>query len=172
MELNDIVRTRRAVRAYLPDLVPESALKRIFENTHLAPSANNAQPWHFCVVGNQALKLQIVKLTFGHAFLGKAPLVIICCGKSYPSPYSWLGDKMYLVDCAIAMDHFALAARNEGLGTCWIGDFDQEALKKLIKIPRGYDVIMLTPLGRPANPNAFRETRARRSLEGMVTELR
>ncbi len=171
MEFNDVVRTRRTVRAYLPAPVSAITLRRIFDNVRAAPSANNAQPWHFYVVSNPALKLQIAKLAFSHKFIAGAPLVIICCGRGYLNPYGWIGDRMFLVDCAIAMDHLTLAARNEGLGTCWISDFNHEALKKLIKIPAGYEAMMLTPLGRPANPQAFRETRVRRTMESMLTEL-
>jgi nitroreductase len=171
MEFNDVVRTRRTVRAYMPEPVPKTTLQRIFENVRVAPSANNTQPWHFYVIGRPDLKLQIAKLAFSHKFVATAPLIIICCGKSYLNPYGWIGDKMFLIDCAIAMDHLTLAARNEGLGTCWISDFNHEGIKKLINIPKGYEIVMLTPLGRPVDQQAFRATRIRRTMESMVTEL-
>ena len=171
MEFNDVVRTRRTVRAYMSESVPVNTLRRIFENVRVAPSANNTQPWHFCVIERSDIRIQIAKLAFSHKFIADAPLIIICCGKSYLNPYGWIGDKMFLIDCAIAMDHLTLAARNEGLGTCWISDLNHEGIKKLVKIPIGYEVVMLTPLGRPANQNAFRETRIRRTKESMITEL-
>ena len=171
MELNDVIRTRRTVRAYTPEAIPAAVVRRVFENVRLAPSANNAQPWHFYLIKKPEIRLKIGQLAFSHKFIAKAPLIIICCGKSYLNPYSWIGNKMYLIDCAIAIDHLTLAARNEGLGTCWISDFDNDAIKKLLKIPKGYEVIMLTPLGRPADQNAFRETRIRRTTESIMTEV-
>jgi len=169
MEFNNVVRTRRAVRAYLSDEVPANVFRRIFENVRVAPSANNAQPWHFVVIKRPDLKLKIARLAFSHKFIAQAPLIIICCGKSYANPYGWIGNKMFLLDCAAAMDHLTLTARNEGLGTCWISDFNHEGIKKLIKIPKGYEMVMLTPLGRPVDRNVFRETRLRRGMESMLT---
>ena len=171
MELQNAIRTRRSVRLYLSDAVPPGILKRIFECVRMAPSANNTQPWHFYVIREPALKSKIAKMSFGHRFLAQAPLIVVCCGKSYAAPYSWLGAQMYLLDCAAAIDHLTLAARNEGLGTCWISDFDQDGIKRLLTLPAGYDVIMLTPLGWPATENFFKETRVRRPLQNMVTEI-
>lgn len=171
MEFNEVVYTRRSVRAYRADPVPETALRRILDSARLAPSANNTQPWHFYVVRKDNLKLQIAKLAYGQMFIAEAPLVIVCCGKPYTDRYSWIGNKMYLIDCTIAFDHLTLAARNEGLGTCWIGAFDHEDIKEKLKIPEGLDVIMLTPLGYPSSENAFHETQNRRPLERIMTEL-
>lgn len=171
MELQAVMRTRRSVRAYLPAAIAADKLKRIFENVQMAPSANNMQPWYFYLVRQPDLKRQIARLTFGHRFIAQAPLTVLCCGKSYPASYSWIGRNLYLIDCAIAMDHLTLAARNEGLGTCWIGDFDQDGIRKLLKLPAGQDVIMLSPLGQPADQNAFRPTQRRRPLASIVSEL-
>jgi nitroreductase len=71
---------------------------------------------------------------------------------------------MYIVDVTIAVDHLTLAARNEGLGTCWIGAFDRDALKALLKIPKDHDPIVLTPLGYPSTERAFHATLSRKSL--------
>lgn len=171
MEFNEVIRTRRRVRAYRPDPIPEAILRRILDNARLAPSGNNRQPWHFYVVRKPDLKQQIARLACGQMFIAEAPLVIACCGKRYPNSYGWLGDKAYLIDCTIAFDHLTLTARNEGLGTCWIGAFDHEGVKEKLKIPAGLDVIMLTPLGYPSDTNAFHETRNRHPLEGIMTEL-
>jgi len=78
---------------------------------------------------------------------------------------------MYLVDCAIAIDHLTLATRNEGLGTCWIGAFDHDGVKRVVKVPAGYDVIMLVPIGYPASAKAFRDSASRHSLQTIVSGL-
>jgi nitroreductase len=146
-------------------------LERVLETTRMAPSANNVQPWHFIVVKDAAKRRQLAELAAGQTFVGEPPVVLICCGRRYVDQWSWLGPHMYLVDCAIAIDHLTLAARNEGLGACWIGAFDHEGVKKAVPIPPGHDVVMLIPLGYPASRSAFHETRSRRALRETVSGL-
>ena len=171
MELTEVLKTRRSVRAYKPDPVPDDVVKKVLDCTRLAPSANNVQPWHFIVVKDKAKRRELARLASGQTFVGEAPVVIVCCGKRYSDPYSWIGNNMYLVDCSIAIDHLTLAARDEGLGTCWIGAFDHDGIKRTIDVPDGYDVIMLMPVGYPASENAFHETQARHSFKKIVSGL-
>lgn len=171
MEFAEVLKTRRSVRAYKPDPIPDEVLRRILDYTRLAPSANNVQPWHFVVIRDAVKRKEIAKLAAGQSFVGEAPIIIACCGKRYTDRYSWINDNMYLVDCTIAIDHLTLAARNEGLGTCWIGAFDHEGIKRAVDIPAGYDVIMLIPVGYPASEGAFRETGSRHLLEKIVSGL-
>jgi len=171
MDFTTVVRTRRSVRSYKPDPIPEDALRRVLEAARMAPSANNVQPWHFIVVRDAAKRRELAKLAAGQSFVGEAPVVIVCCGKRYKDRYSWLGDSMYLVDCTIAIDHLTLAARNEGLGTCWIGAFDHEGVKQAAPVPAGHDVVMLMPVGYPASQKAFGETGSRHSLASVVSNL-
>jgi nitroreductase len=171
MEFSEVVGTRRSVRAYKPDPVPDEVLRRVLDGARMAPSANNLQPWHFIVVRDQTTRRNLADLAAGQTFVGQAPVIIVCCGKRYTDRYSWLRENMYLVDCTIAIDHLTLAARNERLGTCWIGAFDHERVKEAAKVPDGYDVIMLMPVGYPASPGAFRGTTSRRALEEIVSGL-
>ena len=169
MEFTTVLRTRRSVRGYKADPVPDEILGRVLEGARMAPSANNVQPWHFVVVRDAAKRRELAELAAGQSFVGEAPVVIVCCGKRYTDRYSWIHDNMYLVDCAIAIDHLTLAARNEGLGTCWIGAFDHDGVKRAVDVPAGYDVLMLIPVGFPARQSAFRETESRKSLNEIVT---
>ena len=171
MEFAEVLKTRRSVRAYKPDPIPEEVLRRVLDCTRLAPSANNVQPWHFVVIRDAAKRRAIAKLASGQSFIGEAPVIIVCCGRRYTDRYSWISDNMYLVDCTIAIDHLTLAARNEGLGTCWIGAFNHDGIKRAVDIPTGYDVIMLMPVGYPDSEGAFRETGSRDLLEKIVSGL-
>ncbi|MBN1673404.1 MAG: nitroreductase family protein [Kiritimatiellae bacterium] len=170
MEFTEVVKTRRSVRSYKPDPIPDAVLARVLEAARMAPSANNVQPWHFVIVTDAARRARLGKLASGQTFVGEAPVVVVCCGKRYRDHYSWLADNMYVVDCTIAIDHLTLAARNEGLGTCWIGAFDHEGVKGAVPVPKGHDVLMLTPLGYPASSRAFRETSARKPLRDITTQ--
>lgn len=79
-----------------------------------------------------------------------------------------MGDMSMLVDVTISFTHLILAARAEGLGTCWIGDFDNKTVKKFLKIPRDINVVAITPLGYPRD-ETFPEPGARKSLDNIVS---
>jgi nitroreductase len=171
MEFLEVVQTRRSVRAYKPDPIRIDVLRRVFDAARAAPSANNEQPWLFLLIKDAAQRRRLAELAADQMFIAEAPVVVVCCGRRYVDRWSWIGPHMYLVDCAIAMDHLTLAARDAGLGTCWIGAFDHEAIKQAVPVPPGHDVVMLTPLGYPAARDAFHESRTRRPLSDIAPGL-
>lgn len=173
MDFTEVIRTRRSIRSYSDQPVPEDALKRVLEAAHVAPSANNTQPWHYIVVRDTEKRQALAQLSANQDFVAEAPVVIVCVGKRYHDRWSWIGENMYLVDCAISLDHLTLAARNEGLGTCWIGAIgaaSQQGMQKLLKIPQGQAVFMLTPLGYPRNSRAFKPVSGRMPFDQMVSQ--
>jgi nitroreductase len=139
-EVFDAIRKRHSVRAYLPDEVPKEKIQRILEAARLAPSAGNAQPWHFIVVKDQQKRKMLSKGRFAK-FLVESPVVIVGCGDRKASP-NW-----YAVDTTIAMQNMVLTATSEGLGTCWIGSFNENQVKKLLSIPERFKVIALIAIG-------------------------
>ncbi|MFO7638120.1 MAG: nitroreductase family protein [bacterium] len=151
MDFYDVVRKRLSVRAYRPDPVPEEALARILEAGRLAPSAKNLQPWKFIIVTDPRQRELLVPACRGQKFLAEAPLVICACAVS---EQAWAGMGGYwsaeAVDVTIALEHMILAAAAEGLGTCWIGAFIEEEVRKVLDIPEGVKPIALTPVGYPA----------------------
>ena len=170
MEFYEVIRTRRSVRSYKPDPIPEEVLKRILEAARIAPSGSNRQPWKFILVKDEELKKKVAECCHGQMFIAEAPIVIVACG--YNIHYNrggYMGDLSMLVDVSIAMTHLILAARAEGLGTCWIGAFDNECLKKLLKIPEDVNVVAITPLGYPKDPTAFKEPSYRKPLEEIIS---
>ena len=168
MDFEEVIKTRRSVRSYREDPVPDDVLERVLGAAQSAPSANNVQPWRYIVVTDEETRGEIADISFNQAFIAEAPVVIVCCGKNYHDSYSWLADNMFLVDSTISFDHLTLAARNEGLGTCWIGAFDHPQLKELLDVPTGYDIVVLTPLGYPKSGSAFRPASNRKSLSEIV----
>jgi nitroreductase len=173
VEFCEVIETRRSVRAYRPDPVPDSVLDLILEAARIAPSGSNRQPWRFIVVSDAQARKELVPLCEDQGFVGEAPIVIAACG--FDIKYnrgSWMGNGSMLVDVAIAMDHLTLAARNEGLGTCWIGSFDNEGIKSFLGIPKTVQVVALTPLGYPKDVGVFRPTDARKSIDEIVCRER
>lgn len=149
MEFEDVIKTRRSIRRYKKKEIPDDILKKILEGAQVAPSGNNRQPWYFIVVREENKKRKIAEYSYNQSFIADADCVIVCCGKKYSNPYEPLGDNCYIIDTTIAVDHLILTARNYGIGSCWIGAFHPEPIKKLLGIPPDIDVLMIVPLGYP-----------------------
>jgi nitroreductase len=149
MEFYEVVSRRRSIRAYKPDPVEEDKLFRILEAARLAPSAANRQPWHFIVVRDPQKREQLRK-AYDRDWFVKAPVIIVACADPTKAWRRRDGEEYWKVDVAIAMEHLVLAAANEGLGTCWIGAFDEKAVKEVLGIPEHIRVVAMTPLGYPA----------------------
>jgi nitroreductase len=168
MDLYDVVRTRRSVRKYRPDPVPQEVLNRVLDAARIAPSGSNRQPTRLIVVTDDETKKRLVPMCHDQAFIATAPVVIIACGRDIKyNRGEWMGRCAMIVDVAIAVDHLTLAARAEGLGTCWIGSFSNAALKKFFDLPEDVDVVALIPLGYPKG-DAFTEAEGRIPLEEFV----
>ena len=168
MDFYEIIRTRRSVRSYRPDPIPEDVLERVLDAARIAPSGSNRQPWKFIVVRDEALKRELVPACDGQSFIAQAPVIICACGSNiHWNRGGYMGDSSSLIDVTIAVDHLTLAARAEGLGSCWIGAFSNEAVKKVLSIPQDIQVAALTPLGYPAG-DAFTGPGPRKHLEEIV----
>ncbi|MCM8817927.1 MAG: nitroreductase family protein [Candidatus Omnitrophica bacterium] len=169
MDFYEVIRTRRSVREYKKDQIPEEVLKKVLDSARIAPSGSNRQPWKFILIKDTERKKKMVELCEGQEFVAQAPVLIVACGKNiHYNRGKWMGDYSMIVDVAIAVDHLTLSARAEGLGTCWIGSFDNEGIKKFLNIPEDVNVVALTPLGYPKDPNVFKETKNRKKLEEII----
>lgn len=142
MEVSDAIRERRSVRSFRDQLVPDEILGKVLEAGRLAPSASNRQPWHFIVV-KDAVKREALSEGRYAKFLAKCPVVIVGCGDRVRS------EKWFPVDLAIALENMVLEATSEGLGTCWIGSFSGESVKKVLKIPEEFEVVAMLAVGYP-----------------------
>jgi len=84
-----------------------------------------------------------------NSWLKKAPIIIVACADPKLSGMR-NSIEYFMVDVAIAMEHIILAATNFGLGSCWIGSFDESRIKKVLEIPNNIRVVAMTPIGYPA----------------------
>ena len=152
MDVLEAIRARYSVRSYEDRAVEQEKLERVMEAARLAPSASNRQEWRFVLVTDRDRREQLAEAASGQKFVGLAPVVIVACAKTDGHTMR-CGQSCYPIDIAIALEHIALQAVEEGLGTCWIGSFDEEGVKKLLDIPRSDDVrvVELMPLGYPAD---------------------
>jgi nitroreductase len=170
MNVYEAIRTRRSVRRYSPRPIPDSTLARLRDALRLAPSACNFQPWRFIFVTDQELRAELGQAAHQQTFIAQAPLIVVACG--FPDrAYKGMGGHSNSVDIdvAIALDHLTLAAVAEGLGTCWIGAFDERTVKRLLEIPQEAKVVALTSLGFPESSSLIRPvTKDERKTEGEV----
>ena len=150
MSVLEAIMNRKSIRRYKNDPIPEEVLTRILEAARWAPSGKNLQPWRFIVVRDKHLRQELAVASAHQAFMAEAPVTIVACGFPEES-YAHMGRymKSWSVDVAIAVEHLMLQAQEEGLGTCWIGSFEEEEVKAILRVPEKVRVLALTPLGYP-----------------------
>jgi nitroreductase len=152
MKVMDAIRTRRSVRKYLNKPIPNEVMREMEDALRLAPSACNFQPWRFILVTDADLRQKVARAANGQMWMADAPVTIV--GIGFPDmAYKKMGGSRTAIDIdlAIAIDHLTLAAVAQGLGTCWIGAFDEAKVKDLLAIPADARIVALTPLGYPAS---------------------
>jgi nitroreductase len=117
VDLYEAIKSRYSVRSYLNKPVEQEKLDRILNAARLAPSGSNRQPWKFVVVRDAETRKKLVPACSNQEFVGQAPVVIAAVGLT-PDRIMSCGVPGDPVDVAIALEHVALAATAEGLGTC------------------------------------------------------
>ena len=152
-------------------MVSDEMLGRVLEAVRIAPSGSNRQPWRFIIVKDETIKQRLVPACGDQKWLAEAPVIVVACGQIFDyNRGSYMKDYSMLVDLSIAMTHLILAARNEGLGTCWIGFFNNAEVKKVLGVPEGWNVVGLTPLGYPeAGEKAFTDPGPRKAMQEIVS---
>ena len=159
MDFMDVIKKRRSIRKYKSDPVPEQDIEYILEAARLSPSWANSQCWKFVVVNDPEVKAELAKA--GNGWIANAPVVIAACAD--PTRPGTKGDQeYYMLDIGISMQQLILAAADKGLGTCWIGAFDESVARSALGVPENIRVVALTPLGQPDEEPA---PRPRKTLE-------
>lgn len=139
----EVIKKRRSVRRFRPEAVPDEALKMMAEAARLAPSAGNRQPWRFVVVKDPERKAKLAEACRMQAFIANAGAIIVALSDPKSSP------RWHALDTMIAIEHMVLVAAELGLGTCWIGAFDAEEVKRIVNAPQDLNVVAVLPVGRP-----------------------
>jgi len=164
--LMDIIEKRKSIRSYKPQEVSDEDLNYVLEAFRKAPSAKNLQPWKLIVVKDRKKINDLAIACNNQTFLTQAPVLIVACALE-DEAYGKMGGYMnsFPVDIGIALEHLILAATERGLGTCWIGAFNEKMVKDVLDIPDNVRVVALTPLGYPAEEGRLR---GRKSLSEIV----
>lgn len=144
--LFEVLYERRSVRSFQEGRpVEEEKVEKLLKAAMAAPSACNTQPWEFIVVSEEKA-LQELK---GAIDYGKynAPLIIAVCGNPAFLPWE---DSTGVTDCCAAMENMLLAATAMGLGSVWVGGFEEEAVRAALDIPQEVKPMGMLYFGYPA----------------------
>lgn len=141
MDVYECIRTRRTVREFKPDSVPDEIVHKLLQAGRWAPSSSNTQPWHFVVVRDRETIAAIGRIATQGAFIGQAPLAIAIVMEDARRPQ---------LDAGRALQQMELMAWSEGLGTCFVGiraEEQQDTIKDLLGIPKEMELITVLPFG-------------------------
>ena len=164
MDVFTAISQRSSVRAYKATDVEEDKLKKVLEAGRLSPSASNRQEWKFIIVKSKEAKRKLATAAFEQSFIGEAPIVIVACATESKAMMA-CGQPAYTVDVSIACAFMILQAYELGLGTCWIGAFNEGEVKKILRVPESIRVVAMTPVGYPNQPPS---QRVRKGLDQII----
>lgn len=148
MDVYECIRTRRTVREFKPDPVPEEVVYKILQAARWAPSSSNSQPWHFIVVKDRATLEAMGRIATQGSFIAQAPLAVTIVMDNAPRPQ---------LDAGRALQQMELMAWAEGVGTCFVGvrtEDQQRGIKELLGIPPEMELICIMPFGYRAQAQA------------------
>ena len=176
MTFLELANRRQSVRRYEPGRpIPRAVLDRCLEAARLAPAACNSQPWDFVVVDEPDALRQLADDACGHnpyamnKFVANSSAIVAVVTEKMKLAArlgaQFRGVQFSLVDVGIACEHLLLQATEEGLGSCWIGWFNERAVKRRLGIPRRSKVDLLLCLGYPADPEL--RPKVRRPLDSI-----
>ena len=159
MDVLEVIKKRRSIRAYTEEKVSEENIERLVEAARWAPSAGNTQPLELVIVKNKEIKRKLSEAALNQTFIQKAPVVFVVCANEERSSrgYGFRGINLYSIqDTAAATQNLLLTAHELGIATCWIGAFNPDTARELLGLPREIEPIAFTPLGYPAEKPGYK----------------
>jgi nitroreductase len=152
MEFQELLKSRRSVRAYESRAVEPKLLEAVLTAATLAPSAGGLQAYRMHVVLEPGLREALAAAAHGQSFLARAPAVLVFCADlDRARDYGVSRDGNYSVqDALVAMAYAQLAAADLGLGTCWVGALDSALAAAALGLPDSERPVALMPVGYSA----------------------
>ncbi|MBC8552612.1 MAG: nitroreductase family protein [Candidatus Brocadiales bacterium] len=136
--------SRRSVRKFKKEPVADEIIQNILEAGRLAPSATNVQPWHFIMLRKQEAK-EACSFQGFNGWTSDSDFIIVGVYK----PSQPMMDHYALMDVTIALQNMVIAGALQGVGSCWIGAWDDTKLRSVIGLPSDYKIVGLVPFGIP-----------------------
>jgi nitroreductase len=157
-DVKDCIEGRTSIRVFGPDPVLDDIIDEGLRLANLAPSAGNLQARDFIVVRNHAAKRMLMEAAYGQDFVETAPVVVVFCANlDRISHYGDRGRDLYcLQDVAAAVQNMALYLHSKGLGSVWVGAFDEGKASEALGIPSNIRPVAMLPVGHPAEKGVRR----------------
>ncbi len=164
MSILETIKNRGTIRKYLPKSIPKEEMSKIMESARLAQSAANRQPWQFILVSEPSIKKKLSVAARNQSSVNDASSVVVCLAD--PLQAARVGPfEGFLVDLSIAIENMALTSWELGIGSCWIGAYDEKEVKRLLGIPEDIRVVSLLTLGYPDEKT---KTKARKPMADLL----
>lgn len=168
MEILKAVKERRSIRNFLKKEISEDAVDKLIEAIIWAPSSGNLQSRKFYFIKDAVLKQQLAQAAFGQNFIAEAPLTIVACTDNKISKrYGDRGAHLYSIqDVSASIMNMMLVAHELGLGTVWVGAFDEWQVFEILNLPKNLRPVAIIPVGYPAKiPSAPRRVSKNEAVE-------
>lgn len=157
METLDAIKTRKSVRRFQDRPVEREKMNALLEAAVQAPSWTNNQCWRFIVVTEKETIEKLTKANSNfNSWLKDAPVVIVACADPKDSG-DWNGLQYFMMDVSLAMHNLVLMATDMGLGTCYLGAYDEMKVKEILGVPDNIRVAAMSPLGYPLDKKTLRD---------------
>ena len=153
MDIVTCIEGRRSTRTFSPEPIEESIVNEALRMANLAPSAGNLQARDFIVVKDENVKEALSKAAYDQDFVRTAPIVVVFCAnlERIAGRYGDRGRTLYcLQDSAAAAENMILYLHSKGVGTVWVGAFDETKARKILNIPSEARPVAIVPIGYPA----------------------
>lgn len=170
MDVKEAIHGRRSVRRFEDRAIPVSDLELLIEALRWAPSAGNLQARRFFFVLKKEIKTALAGASYAQMFIATAPLVVVACADMERiANYGERGRNLYVIqDVAIAVENLMLQAHELGLGSVWVGAFDEATVSEILDLPEWAVPMAIVPVGYPDHMPAPPK---RRKKEELVTVI-
>jgi nitroreductase len=152
MNVFEAIATRRTIRKFTAQDIPMEILGVILDSGRYAPSAGNIQNWKFILVKNQDNRQKVAEACMQQMWIAQAPVIVVVCAETEKIKqfYGIRGERLYTIqNCAAAIENMLLTSHALGLGTAWIGAFDENMLRRAVNIPEDIRPQAIIPIGYP-----------------------
>lgn len=166
MDVFEAITKRQSIRCFKPEPVSDDSMKVILEAGRLAPSSLNKQRRRFIVVNDELKKARLADASQDQRFVAKAPTIIVVCSDDNTEQKLANGVSSWVADTTLSVSFMMLAAVEKGLGSCWIGAFEEESVRQVLGIPQNIKICCLLPVGIPASRS---KRTSKKPLESLVS---
>lgn len=168
MQFYDVIENRTSIKRFKNNEIPRERIERMVTAAMMSPSWRNNSCYRFIIVDDKNLLQQLSETVNNNSddaseAVREAPVAAVVVADPTQSG-TVDGRDYYMVDAAIAMEHFILAATEEGYGTCWIGAVNEDKVRDLLDIPKSIRVVAMTPVGETAEKKAHYEKKPLRDF--------